>query len=586
MSSVSVVAALGHAAAGRLEQARAGLRAHVARQWRDAEAIRVLATLDLRAGAAEMGRFGLRRAGELGDAQAWYLLGLELARTEAWPEAAEAFERSTDLNPGEPLAWGEMAMMAIEQGSEVHARACLASARAHAPSHPDTPRQFVRVLLRLGDFAGALAACREILADPRADALGLHTSAYAMNNLAGVDESELAAAHRRLGEVTVREHGPAKDPSSFTNARDPDRPLRVALLSCDFRQHSCAYFLLGLVPHLAAHGMEVFLYSSSAVQDHVTAAFRVMGTWREVAASSPAAVAQLAMADGIDIVLDLSGWTAPGQMHALARRLAPVQATYLGYPNTTGLATVDARFVDATTDPAERDAYATEWLLRLPAPLVRYTPPEAAIHERGPARPFTFGSFNAGSKVTPDVMRAWAAILAANPGTHLVIKRHSLSEPSLGRHKATLSAAGIDPARLSVLPFTKTPDEHLAQYARVDVALDTFPYNGTTTTCEALWMGVPVVAMEGEAHRSRVGVSLLSAVGATDWIARDEAAYVAIAGDLARAGPRDAAARQALRARLAASVLCDHAGLAGAMSASLRALWREWCRDGRIARGE
>lgn len=586
MSSAAVATAMTHAAAGRLTQARAGLRAHVARQPKDAEAIRVLATFDLRAGAAEMGRFGLRRAGELGDAQAWYLLGLELARDEAWPEAAEAFERSTNLNPGEPLAWGEMAMMAVEQGAESHARACLASALAHAPSHPDTPRQCVRVLLRLGDFAGALAACRDILADPRADALGLHTSVYAMNSLAGVDESELVAAHRRLGEVTIREHGPARDPASFTNSRDSERPLRVALLSCDLRQHSCAYFLLGLVPRIAEYGLEVFLYSSSTVQDHVTAAFRAMGTWREVAASSPAAVAQVAMADGIDIVIDLSGWTAPGQMHAMAKRLAPVQVTYLGYPNTTGLTTVDSRFVDAMTDPPERDALATERLLRLPTPFVRYSPPEAAIHERGPARPFTFGSFNAGSKVTPDVMRAWAAILAANPGTHLTIKRHSLSEPSLGRHKATLSAAGVDPARLSVLPFTKTPDEHLAQYARVDVALDTFPYNGTTTTCEALWLGVPVVAMAGEAHRSRVGVSLLTAVGATEWIARDDAAYVAIAGNLARAGPRDGAARRALRARVAASPLCDHAGLAGAMSASLRGLWREWCRDGRIARGE
>ncbi|CAG0962551.1 hypothetical protein PHYC_00806 [Phycisphaerales bacterium] len=575
-----------HLETGRVDRAKAALRAHLARSASDHAALKLLAEVHFRSGERPQALFALERAGRSGDPEAWYLLGRELQRDRAWERASDAFAKSVAIKPGEPTAWGELADCRIELDDEAGARDALEQARKHSPGHPDTARQCVRVMLRLGAQGEALAAAREAAARFGEDPLALHTAVYAMNSLAGVDEAELAALHRQLGLVTSRSEGPAREAASFPNGRDAGRPLRVAMLSCDFRRHSCAYFLLGVMPRLREHGVEVYLYSTGAEADDFTARFRGMGEWRECGRMGALRLAELASHDAIDVMVDLAGWTAPGHMRALARRLAPVQIAYLGYPNTTGIPAMDARIVDADTDPPEAESFATERLVRLARPFVCFTPedgwPRPSVRASG--APMAFGSFNAGSKLTAEVMRTWAAVLAACPGSRLLLKRHSLTEPALRRHRDVLRSTGVDPVRLEVLPFAASSAEHLAMYANVDIALDPFPYHGTTTTCEALWMGVPVVTLAGSGHRTRVGVSLLRGVGRGSWTADSPEAYVGIATHLAAAREGMQAERAALRPAMENSPLRDEAGMAAALAGAIRSLWTEFVREGRVVR--
>jgi protein O-GlcNAc transferase len=558
-----------HARAGRLAQARALLRSALARRPDDVPALVMLAEIDLREGASERAEFALRRAGDLGDPRAWYLLGRCLQARQDWSGARAALERSVAINPAEPNAWGELALTCAHSDDEAAAHRALASARSHAPDHPDGARWGVRVLLRLGDHAGALDACREIIARFPHDWMALQTAAYAMNSLEGVREDELLAAHKALGDAVSRGQPMT---ASFPNTRDVKRPLKVGLLSSDLRQHSCVFFLLSLVPALAARGLELCFYSTGGARDAFGDRLASHGLWRDITPGDEARLEAAIRGDRIDVLLDLSGWTAPWHMPVLVRRVAPVQVAYLGYPNTTGLPTMDARLVDSVTDPPEH-ARATERLVRLPAPFVRYTPaPDAPELSRDPQAPPTFGSFNAAGKITPGVMRLWARILVAAPGSRLLLKQHSLTPPNLRRYREILAREGVDPSRLEVAPFVPGMREHLAQYAGVDVALDPFPYNGTTTTCEALFMGVPVVTLAGEGHRSRVGASLLTACGHADWVATDEENYVGTAVNLIRQGLRDATARRALRALVERSGLHDADGLAAGIDECLRSL--------------
>jgi predicted O-linked N-acetylglucosamine transferase (SPINDLY family) len=253
----------------------------------------------------------------------------------------------------------------------------------------------------------------------------------------------------------------------------------------------------------------------------------------------------------------------------------------IGYPNTTGHPCVDWRIVDSITDPAGDDAYCTERLARIDPCFLCYSPFADAPPPAMPAQgtPFTFGSFNLAAKVREQTVELWSAALARVPGSRLLLKSKSISDPALlGRLMARLQAGGIDASRVDVAPYTKTNAEHLALYSRVHVALDCTPYNGTTTTCEALWMGVPVVCIAGDRHAARVGASLLHAAGCGEFLARTPAEFAQIAAGLAQDQGRLAALRSSLRARLAASPLMDQPAYAARFHAALRECWREHCR--------
>lgn len=474
-------------------------------------------------------------------APAWAVLG-EAAIERARPAEAEAaFARALEIAPDASL-WAKRALALQGQGLAAAARAAFDRARALAP-------------------ADASIASAALFAD-HYDPIGAPADA-------------LARARAWPNPAPGAARPSPRDP-------DPERRLRVAYASPDFANHSCSYFL---APLLAAHdraAVEVFAYSDVAAPDGVTAAFRGLDlVWRDMTGRDDESFLAQARADGIDVLVDCAGHTTGNRMGVFARRAAPVQTTWLGYPGTTGLDTFDARLVDSETDPD--GARASEPFVRVAGGFLAYLPPPYAP-EPGPP-PFarkghvTFGSFNNLPKLNPRTLELWARAVAPVPNARLLIKARGLDEDATAaRVRASLARAGLAAERVELRGFVDGVDAHIALYGEIDIALDPTPYNGTTTTCEALWMGVPVLTLAGDRHAGRVGVSLLTRAGLSDLIAASPEGFAANAAALAQDGEKLAELRAGLRARLAASPLCDGRRLAREFETVYRAAWRRVVR--------
>jgi predicted O-linked N-acetylglucosamine transferase (SPINDLY family) len=361
-----------------------------------------------------------------------------------------------------------------------------------------------------------------------------------------------------------------------------DRTLRIAYLSPDFRDHSVAYFIEPLLKHHDRQRVHVTCYSTTPDPDAVTARLRGLAdAWVNAHPLSDEALATRIREDRIDLLIDLAGHTSPRTL-VLTRRPAPVQLTYLGYPNTTGLRSVDYRITDALADPpGTTERWHTERLLRLPRTGWCYQPPpDAPDPNSRPDRPITFGSFNTFAKVGPKLLSLWSRVLNAVEGSRLVLKAAALGDPAVQQKViARFAGHGVRPDRLTLLPYIPSTPSHLSAYDGIDVALDTYPYHGTTTTCEALLMGVPVITLAGQTHASRVGVSLLTSAGLPDLIAPDEDGYVRIARRLATDPARLADLRLTLRNRLLASPICDAASFTRDLESAYRQAWADRCNS-------
>lgn len=448
---------------------------------------------------------------------------------------------------------------------------------------PDNPRSHNYrglTLLETGVIEEGLARCREAFRlDP--NYMRAHSNyLFGLNYRAGITGAEMLAEHRTF--ETPARRPPARD---FANSAEPERRLRVAYISPDFKRHSCAFFI---EPLLAAHdkaAVEVFCYSDVPLPDPVTLRIKQHANhWRDTDKLSDAELADAVRADQIDIAIELAGHTGQHRLNAFATRMAPIQIAWLGYPCTTGLSAIGYRLTDGVADPpGMTDSHYTESLVRLPRTFLCYRPHDDAP-EPGPlpalsGSPFTFGSFNNLPKINSRVVETWAKILRGAPEARLLLKSRSLAdEPTCARIRAEFESHGIDASRLELVAWIGNPAEHLRLYERIDLALDPFPYNGTTTTCEAMWMGVPVLTLAGERHAARVGASLLTQVGLQDFVTESLDAYVDRAIALARRPNELAAVRRDLRRSMSASPLCDSAGFARDVERAYRALWREWCR--------
>jgi len=347
--------------------------------------------------------------------------------------------------------------------------------------------------------------------------------------------------------------------------------------------HSVGYFAQALFAHHDRDAIEVFAYEDVRRPDAMTKWFRERSAgWRSLRGLSDADAAARIYDDGIDILVDLAGHTAGNRLLAFAPRPAPVQVTYLGYPNTTGLPAMDYRLCDATTDPAGDDGYVEE-LVRLPHGFLCYAPPPAAPAV-APApvlsgAPPTFGSFNDLAKMNDEVVALWARLLHAVDGARLYLKTKALFDADARADlRRRFAAHGVDGERLELSGWVADLPSHLAEYARVDVALDTFPYCGTTTTCEALWMGVPVVTLAGARHAGRVGVSINERLALAEMVAPTAGEYVDTACALIADHERLRALRGGLRSRMRGSPLCDGAAFTRSLEAAYRDMWRSACR--------
>jgi predicted O-linked N-acetylglucosamine transferase (SPINDLY family) len=371
---------------------------------------------------------------------------------------------------------------------------------------------------------------------------------------------------------------------THNNDRNADRRLRVGYVSADFHGHAVGFFIQ---PLLAAHDraqVEIFGYANGdGAAQTIAQLHGLANVWRNIAGMTDEAVAQLIASDRIDILIDLSGHTSNNRLLVFARKPAPIQMTYLGSVTSSGMPAMDYRLLDRLLAPPDGAEWSSETVIRLPGYFACYRPP-ADAPPVGPlpaaaAGHVTFGSFNNLAKVTPEVLALWSRILRRLPKARLILKdRILVDQAQRDRYWGLLKRHGIAAERVELLPRT-TWGEYLAAYGRVDIALDPFPYNGGATTCEALWMGVPVVTLAGAMAYGRYGVSLLSNLGLPHLVATTPASYVTIAVELAKKRKPLAVLRAELRPRMAASVLCDAKGFAQGVEQAYRRVWKRWCRS-------
>jgi protein O-GlcNAc transferase len=367
------------------------------------------------------------------------------------------------------------------------------------------------------------------------------------------------------------------------NNRDPNRKLKIGYVSPDFRKHPVSCFIQ---PILIAHNreyFEVFCYSNSLIHDEVTKRIQEYADqWRNIVGIADGELNELIKKDEIDILVDLAGHTARNRILLFARKPAPIQISWIGYLATTGLSTMDYKIADNYTDPpGKTENFYTEKLMRLPKSCLCYLPnrdsPEVGPLPALSTGLITFGSFNNFAKVTSEVFTLWAKILNELPGSRLILKGNSFHDNTTCQYAINMfTQRGIAPDRITLQPSDPSP-KHLESYNLVDIGLDTFPFNGATTTCEALWMGVPVITLEGTAYHSRVGVSLLSNVGLPALVAKTPDEYVELAVSLTTDIEKLSFLRTNLRDRMAHSPLCDAERFTVNLERCYRTMWETWC---------
>jgi predicted O-linked N-acetylglucosamine transferase (SPINDLY family) len=512
-------------------------------------------------------------------AEALCNLGLVLSHQGKLEEAANALRQAIRSKPDFAAAHAALGIALSRDGKPDEAiRACTEALRLQL-DHAAAYCALGNALYVLGRPEEAIAAYRHAVALRPDISDGEARLLFCLNYSAGASPAELFSAHRAWDTRHARALARPADGAD----RDADRRLRVGYVSPDFRSHSVAHFLEPLLRSHDRAEVEVTCYAEVNAPDVVTERFKQLADrWVPTVGTSDDALAAQIRDDGIDVLVDLAGHTFGNRLLAFARKPAPVQLTWLGYPNTTGLSAMDYRLVDAVTDPeGEADAFASETLVRLPRGFLCYDAPRDAPAPGSPPclelGSVTFGSFNSPAKLSSTTLDAWAALLARVPTARLCLKGRAFADEGTRTfYLDKMRERGVGAKRIDLVVWVPEPD-HLPAYGRIDIALDTFPYNGTTTTCEALWMGVPVVTLRGDRHAGRVGASLLTQVGLTDMIAGSVEDYVAIAAGLAGDPARLSDLRRSLRPRLAASDLCNTGAFARKIEAAYRTMWRQWC---------
>lgn len=493
----------------------------------------------------------------------------ELGRLE---EAVAHGRAAVRLRPGAAEAHSNLGEALRAQGRIEEAQACFREAIRLNPALPQPHVNLSGTLKDQGRLEEAAEAWRQ------ARGLGPEAGPFHLLHYDTLwTPEEIYQEHIRW----ARRH--ARPPAAHSNLRDPERRLKLGYVSPDFRGHSVAYFV---EPLLAGHDRgryEVYCYADVRIADAVTERLRRLPVvWRDLMGMSDAQAAELVRSDGIDILVDLAGHTAGNRLGMMALKPAPVQVTAVGYPDTTGLEAIDYRLTDAWADPpGSTEHLHSEELVRLPRGAWCYRPPEDAPGVAPlPARQagaITFGCFNNLAKVTPRMVAAWARILEGTPHARLILKSPILVDASTRKLvRERFRREGVGEGRVQLFgPVDKR--QHLGLYAWIDIALDTYPYHGTATTCEALWMGVPVVTLAGTTHASRVGVSLLASVGLSEWVAESWEGYIEIAVRKARDVEALEALRAGLRERMARAPLTDAKGYTRQVEEAYRRMWRRWC---------
>jgi len=607
---------LQHHRAGRLAEAETIYQQILSRQPSHAEALHALGIIACQAGrheiAAEqisralllnphnpiahsnlgecyrlLGRLGeaeasFRRAIQLGpgNADAYSQLGLALKEQGQFDEAATALQHALQLQPNHAKAHFNLGTVFKAQGQLDEAVNAFRAAVEIQPDYAEAYNNLANALKDQGELISAFATYRRSLA-LKPDQAAVHS------NLIFTLHMHPEEDRKRIGEEHERWNSQFSVPrrsqiQPHLNDPNPDRRLKIGYVSSTFCFHAVAFFLL---PLLKAHDhgpLEIHCYSSTGQPDAITERLRqTADVWREVRGLSDLQLADQVRSDGIDILVDLSMHAGENHLLTFARQPAPLQVSWLAYPGTSGLDTIQYRLTDAVLDPPEQDNDLPGGRpVRLPnswccyAPVREFPPvsPLPAAH----AGAITFGSLNRFCKLHETQLACWARLLQAIPESRIVI----ICPPGRASERTyrLFAAHGVDKARVELVAPCAWPD-YIALFQRIDVMLDISPCNGMTTTCHALWMGVPVITLAGASAVSRAGRSLLHAAGLPEWVGRNEDEYLRIAAQWAADFPRLAQLRATLRSRMQTSPLMDAPRFARHIEAAYRTIWRQWCKQ-------
>ena len=533
---------------------------------------------------SELGRFldaeqNFRRALELSPdfVAAHHNLGLLLARSEQSDEAEACFRRAIELDAAYPPAYGGLAAILLKKGLIPEAEACSRRALALVPFFVDAHKTLAEALCAQGRYAEAETHYAEALRiNP--NNFEAHSSLlfFYCHRGEGSSQRALEIAHQCSQLVS-------KQSSRRLFKRWPADPaperLRLGLVSGDLKNHPVGFFLESVLSRINPDRIELFAYPTNRHEDELTRRIRpLFSRWTSICELSYFDAAQTIHRDGIHVLLDLSGHTAFNRLPLFAWQPAPVQASWLGYFATTGIAQMDYLLADPVSVPTELRSQFTEEVWNLPDTRLCFTAPISDLPVSAPPSQtktyVTFGCFQNTSKINDDVLKCWSQLLARVPASRLRLQAKQFADPRFVEHfECRCREQGIDAQRL-LFSGELTREQYLAAHGEVDIILDTFPYPGGTTTCEALWMGVPTLTLAGSTMIARQGASLLTAAGLPEWIAYSEAEYVdkaaAFAGDLAHL----AQLRSELRQKVLASALFDATRFAHHLEEALWTMWR------------
>jgi protein O-GlcNAc transferase len=505
-------------------------------------------------------------------------LAVALARQHRFDEAVAHLRQAIAVRPDWSEPYLNLGNVFAEQGQPDEAIACYRQLVQQQPGNAEGHNRLGSALAVQGRLAEAIPHFREAVRLQPRYSVAHSNLLLALNYDPDGDPALLFAEHCWWERL----HGQGLTPRPpHSNDTNPERRLRIGYVSPDFRAHAVAGFLL---PIFAAHDpaqVEVFAYAETAGDDAVTERFRSrVSGWRSIGGLPDARVAELIRSDGIDILVDLAGHSANNRLGVFTHKPAPVPISYLGYPNTTGLTTIDYRLTDSVADPPGEPVRHTEELVRLPGCFCCWSPSANApavtplpLSQRGHV---TFGSLHHLAKLNGKAIELWCAVLRAVPAACLLVFRNTLRGETAERLRREFQSRGIDDGRVE-LRHEAGEGGYLGVYRDLDVLLDAFPWSGHATTCEALWMGVPVLTLRGSRHAGRMSASILTCLGLTDLIAETPEDYSQKALGLASSEDRLAELRASLREHVQHSALCDGASFTRGLEAVYRCLWQRWC---------
>ncbi len=502
-------------------------------------------------------------------------LGTALIRMGNPREAAAAFQHAIALRPDLPEPYYNLANLQAAEDLDKS----ISGYRQAIALRPDN----VEAIYNLGNALKDTGRVEEAIECYRR-AIGIRPHARAAGNLLYTmhfhprdDPQWIAQEHAQWNQTYAR---PLQRPTpDFPNDRNSDRPLKIGYVSPDFRSHPVGRFLLPIFQHADRSRFEIICYSDVRQPDVVTERLASHhDLWRKTRGMPDEQLAQMIRNDGIDVLVDLTMHMEGTRLLAFAHKPAPVQVTYLAYCSTTGLEAMDYRLTDPYLDPpGESNRFYVERSIQLPKSYWCYLPPvgNAPIVPL-PAREsgrVTFGCLNSFCKVSSATIEMWGDLLARVPHSRLLI--HARPGSHRDRVRNAFATRGIDPQRIEFVGFMPIPD-YFQQYQRIDIALDPFPYGGGTTTCDALWMGVPVISRRGRTAVSRAGFSILSNIGLPELVGNSSDEYVQIAAELAGDLPRLAHLRATLRQRMERSPVMDAQQFTHDLETAFRTMWRQW----------